>query len=387
MTRFSFREKGISLAAFFLSAALAMFAGAPLRADDDWLAGNNNDYPVNTLDSVRAAIEDMIDRFGDDYADGEAYLDELDKLEAEPNRDADWQARFDAFRRKALLANPLLDDMKLLVVRSNAMATPNDNFLTLLKISRGGWDNEFAEVSDLRSETPTIKPIFRPENGRPISEPELHWDGKRVLFTSVSEENGNLAIFEVGLDGKNLKTLSPTDQPDVNFFDACYAPDGTIISCSNAGLQGLPCINGSDLMANIYKIDPETKQVRQLTFEQDSDWHPTALKNGRIMYLRWEYSDIMHYYSRILFHMNPDGTNQAELYGSGSDRVQTRARVPRLVPHRRDRRRPSRPRRHRPASDHRPDRRAEIPVPLSPGNQRVGPAAFAIRRASGSSSL
>ena len=25
------------------------------------------------------------------------------------------------------------------------------------------------------------------------------------------------------------------------------------------------------------------------------------------MYLRWEYSDIMHYFSRILFHMNPDG--------------------------------------------------------------------------------
>ncbi|MBO7725789.1 MAG: hypothetical protein J6S40_04920, partial [Thermoguttaceae bacterium] len=318
MTQFSFRGKGRLFAAALLAALIGIFTGSALRADGGWLEGNNNDYPVNTIDSVRAAIEDMIDRFGDDYADGEAYLDELDALEAEPDRGADWQARFDAFRRRALLANPLLDDLKLLVVRSNAMAAPNDNFLTLLKIARSGWDNEFAVVSDLRSENPTITPIFRPENSRPISEPELHWDGKRVLFTSVSEENGNLAIFEVGLDGKNLKTLSPTDQPDVNFFDACYAPDGTIISCSNAGLQGLPCINGSDLMANIYKIDPETKKVRQLTFEQDSDWHPTPLKNGRIMYLRWEYSDIMHYYSRILFHMNPDGTNQAELYGSGS---------------------------------------------------------------------
>ena len=319
MTLLSLGKKRRCLAAAVLTAILVLFAGAAGRADEsNWLEGNNNDYPVNTLESVRAAIEDMIDRFGDDYADGEAYLDELDALEAEPDRGADWQARFDAFRRKALLANPLLDDLKLLVVRCDHIPAPNDNFLTILKVSRQGWDNEFAVLSDLRSEKPTITPIFRPANARPICEPELHWDGKRVLFSSISEDNGNWAIFEVGLDGKNLKTLSPTDQPDVNFFDACYAPDGTIISCSNAGLQGLPCINGSDLMANIYKIDPETKKVRQLTFEQDSDWHPTPLKNGRIMYLRWEYSDIMHYYSRILFHMNPDGTNQTELYGSGS---------------------------------------------------------------------
>ena len=36
------------------------------------------------------------------------------------------------------------------------------------------------------------------------------------------------------------------------------------------------------------------------------------------MYTRWEYSDTPHYFTRILFHMNPDGTNQLEYYGSNS---------------------------------------------------------------------
>ena len=162
MTLLSLGKKRRCLAAAVLTAILVLFVGAAGRADEsNWLEGNNNDYPVNTLESVRAAIEDMIDRFGDDYADGEAYLDELDALEAEPDRGADWQARFDAFRRKALLANPLLDDLKLLVVRCDHIPAPNDNFLTILKVSRQGWDNEFAVLSDLRSEKPTITPIFR----------------------------------------------------------------------------------------------------------------------------------------------------------------------------------------------------------------------------------
>ena len=42
------------------------------------------------------------------------------------------------------------------------------------------------------------------------------------------------------------------------------------------------------------------------------------LNNGRVLYTRWEYSDIPHYTSRILFHMNPDGTGQMEYYGSNS---------------------------------------------------------------------
>ena len=36
---------------------------------------------MNTIESVRRAINDMITQFGDDYADGQEYLKELDALE------------------------------------------------------------------------------------------------------------------------------------------------------------------------------------------------------------------------------------------------------------------------------------------------------------------
>ena len=42
------------------------------------------------------------------------------------------------------------------------------------------------------------------------------------------------------------------------------------------------------------------------------------LNNGRILYERWEYADIAHAFSRLLFHANPDGSRQMEYYGSNS---------------------------------------------------------------------
>jgi formylglycine-generating enzyme required for sulfatase activity len=65
-------------------------------------------------------------------------------------------------------------------------------------------------------------------------------------------------------------------------------------------------------------MDSDGQNTRQLTFEQDADWYPTVTADGKIMYLRWEYTDIMHYYSRIMMSMNPDGTNQRSIYGSQS---------------------------------------------------------------------
>ena len=42
------------------------------------------------------------------------------------------------------------------------------------------------------------------------------------------------------------------------------------------------------------------------------------LNDGRVLYQRWEYSDIPHYFSRRRMSMNPDGTGQLALYGSNS---------------------------------------------------------------------
>ena len=63
-------------------------------------------------------------------------------------------------------------------------------------------------------------------------------------------------------------------------------------------------------MCGLFLYDPKTKQTRQLTYDQDSNWGPVMMDNGTVLYQRWEYADLPHSNSRLLFTMNPDGTTQ-----------------------------------------------------------------------------
>ena len=219
--------------------------------------------------------------------------------------------------RGALLANQLLDQGQLLMIRRRR----GEGFISLnshchVTIGRDGWDDAIVVLSDPRG-TPRFDTLYRPTRDVIVRDLDLHFSGRTMLFSSLDERR-KWAVFEIGVDGTGMKQVSPAGFPDVDWFDGCYLPDGRIALLSTASYQALPCENGSRPMAQLYLLDRTKDQVRQLTFEQDSDYTPAVDNHGRILYTRWEYSDLMHYYSRILMTMNPDGTSQLSDYGSGS---------------------------------------------------------------------
>jgi formylglycine-generating enzyme required for sulfatase activity len=111
--------------------------------------------------------------------------------------------------------------------------------------------------------------------------------------------------------------LTPSAHRDVHNYDGGYLPSGEIIFLSTAPLQGVPC-NASVIVGMMYKMDANGEHIRQLTFEQDHDYTPSVLNDGRVCYLRWDYTDTPHVWNRILMSMNPDGTNQREYTGANS---------------------------------------------------------------------
>ncbi len=293
------------------------------------------------VEGVRLAIEDTAARFPDRYS-AEPYLARLDRLEQQQAaleakairgtvediapRMA-WMHSFLAFQREALLANPLLDFDQILLLRRDfgtqatdvigkSLGMPTLNSHTHDTINHRGWDNQICVLSDLRGDG-DWHTLYTPPGGEILCELDLHFDADRIMFSSIGSHD-RWHLFEMNVADSTTKQLTPDDLPDVDFFDSCYLPNGKIATTSTATYQGLPCENGGKPMACIYLLDPETKEMRQITFEQDSDWCPTVLNNGRLLYLRWEYTDIPHYFTRILFHCNPDGTNQTEYYGSNS---------------------------------------------------------------------
>lgn len=157
--------------------------------------------------------------------------------------------------------------------------------------------------------------LHRPAHGGYVGEVDLHWNADRLLFTQSDATNWK--VFELRTDGSGLRQVS-TMPDDVDSFDACYLPNGKIMFGSTATFQSVPCWHGLKRVSNLYLMDADGSSVRQVCFDQDHDFHSTVLPNGQVLYNRWDCTGINHIYLRELMLMNPDGTGQRAIYGSGS---------------------------------------------------------------------
>ncbi len=278
--------------------------------------------------ALRLAVEDLSRSFPDRYAKGPELLKKLGELEAGIPAvekallagDASVRPAIDALlalQRDALLANPLLDFDRLLLVRRGeaSMGLPQ-NWQGNCAVPITGYDNEIAVLSPV-SPDGALTTLYKPEAGRFVGDVDLHFDGGRMLF-SMQGSHDRWQIWEINADGTGLRQATTGEEPDVDNYDACYLPDGRITFASTRAFQGVPCVGGGNTVANLCLMNADGSGVRQLCFDQDHNWCPTVLNNGRVLYSRWEYSDTAHYFTRLLFSMNPDGTNQAEYYGSNS---------------------------------------------------------------------
>ena len=333
---------------FSIYAISLLFIGQSAGSEN---SENTNDECVKALanlemvnlPAMRRAITDLTKTFGDDYPGGQDYLKALDTFEKQlpavkgflrrkDNKALKAAEEIAAFQRRALLANPLLKFDELLLIKRKPIGDPRraeepdrgiGRFIGMPQQSSwqlqtmtntDGWDNEIGILSPLKPEG-KLTTLYRPPNGRLISEMDLDFDAGKLMF-SMPDGRKLWQVFEIQTNGTNLRQISPDDQPDVHNFDSCYLPDGRIVFISTAPFQGVPC-NASVNVGMSYTMDSDGRNVRQLCFEQDHNFCPTVMNDGRVLYLRWEYTDIPHVWARFLFTMNPDGTSQREFYGSG----------------------------------------------------------------------
>lgn len=285
------------------------------------------------IDAVELAVKDMAKEPSFDKEAVQEKLVELKRLTEEgfTSLETDSSARERAVRALALhheimLSNPLLKDAVLVanryVLKDNArkvmapkLGTQSNNWTNQQSNAYRGYDASIVSLGNLQDSV-SVRTIYKPSGGAVIADLRLHWDGKRLIFTSVTEDD-RLNVFGINVDGSDCRPLIKTVEPDLEFYDGIYLPDGRIIAVSNIGYQAVPCIHGDGPVGNMVLYDPESENLRRLTFDQDANWNPVVNHTGMVMYTRWEYTDLMHYYSRFVMRMNPDGTEQKAVYGSG----------------------------------------------------------------------
>ncbi|HUT33987.1 MAG TPA: hypothetical protein VNE39_10930 [Planctomycetota bacterium] len=148
-----------------------------------------------------------------------------------------------------------------------------------------------------------------PQGG--VRDPQVHYDGTRILFSYRRGGQPYYHLHEVNADGSGLRQL--TDGP-FDDIEPVYLPDGDIVFCSSRCNRWVACWYTQ--VAILYRCDADGRHIRMLSSSIVHDNTPWVLPDGRLLYTRWEYVDRSRTSYHHLWTVNPDGTGQMTYYGN-----------------------------------------------------------------------
>jgi hypothetical protein len=265
--------------------------------------------PTNSPASLKAAVKHMISAFGDSYRQGRTLLAKIDQL-----KPGDAKALTE-LQRRALLANPLLGDGRILFVARKQYANNHGTEATMCqtgevntKYFRPGSTLKVLNLSNGKVDT-----ILESPKGV-IRDPELHFDAGKLLFSMRKDISDDYHLYEMDIPAEKLKQL--TFAPRVSDIQPIYLPSGQISFASTREPKYIPCQR--HLMTNLFVMDADGANIRQIGHNTQFEGRASLTPDGRILYTRWEYVD-KHFASAYgLWTVNPDGTNHALYYGGYS---------------------------------------------------------------------
>lgn len=157
-----------------------------------------------------------------------------------------------------------------------------------------------------------------PRNYGACADPEVSYDGKKILFSMKVNRNSRWRLYEMNADGSGLVQL--TDGSVGDDMDPAYLPNGQIVFTSTrSGIvdeyerRESPLLHVADRAG-----DGRLVNIRQISFNQSHDVNPMVHSSGKIIYGRWEHLGNPNKFP--LFVINPDGTRPFVMYGNHSPR-------------------------------------------------------------------
>ena len=268
----------------------------------------------------RQAVEDLRDTFTERYPKGDEFLARLAEIEkgftaAKPDEAAKLTAEFESLRREALVANPLVSGQPLLFCVHAQHIASYHAIDTLSQVGEAS-DGRYRHGGALKAFDPRtgqVKTLVEAPQGI-VRSPCVSFDAKKLLFAMRRDPKENLHIFEVNADGSGLKQL--TFAPGVSDFDPIYLPDGSIVFSSTREPKYNMC--SQDIGANLFRMEADGANIHQITKSTLFENHAALMPDGRILYKRWEYVDRNFGDAHGFWSVNPDGTNQATVYGNNT---------------------------------------------------------------------
>jgi len=158
--------------------------------------------------------------------------------------------------------------------------------------------------------TGSVRTLLEDARGA-IRDPQVHYDGTKVLFSYRKGGTHHYNLYEMNLDGTGLRQITRGDWDDV---EPAYLPDGGIAFCSTRCKRYVLCWLAP--VAVLFRCNADGSGLRQLSSNSVSENTPAVLPDGRILFTRWEYVNRDAVSFHHLWTMNPDGTGVMVYYGN-----------------------------------------------------------------------
>lgn len=212
-------------------------------------------------------------------------------------------ADVDAFFREEVRALPPIVFFTGAPLQSGAVP----NYIWQSEPLNGRWGCSIRTWDPARPGRPA-KTIFQ-EPDSLIFDMNLSYDAKTIFFSMRRHRAQCWQIYEIGVDGTNLKQI--TDGPH---FNVCPVPlpDGRL-ACISSRTPGYHTVCQSGPSTHVYVINRDGTGARRLSTNTLSDFGLSLLGDGRLLFTRWEYVDVTLTYRQSLWTQNPDG-RQFKLY-------------------------------------------------------------------------
>ena len=140
---------------------------------------------------------------------------------------------------------------------------------------------------------------------------QVSYDGKQVLFSWKRTMGEPFQIWRVNADGSGLGRVITHDSNNMN---ACWLPDGGIAFLSDRKPAFAYCWTSTSPV--LFRADGDGQNAIPLSANYLTDFTPSIMDDGRILYSRWEYVDRPAIPIQSLWAINPDGTSLGGVFGN-----------------------------------------------------------------------
>lgn len=262
--------------------------------------------------SLDQALRQLMDAYPDYRSTGEALLGELEQARRGGG------AQPEALRHRIAVSHPLLQQAPVLFTTRRQFKRDHHNTATLFQpneINKRSYQpgGSALKMIDFRSGGAVTTLVDPGENGI-VRDPEVSWDGTRIVFSLRRDIEDSYHIHACRADGSQLTQL--TRARNVSDIDPVFLPGGDILFTSTR--EPKYCMCNRHIMGNLFRMEADGANIHQIGKSTLFEGHASLLPDGRVLYDRWEYVDRNFGDAQGLWVTNPDGTNHAVYWGNNT---------------------------------------------------------------------